>query len=309
MPPRLALTGASGFLGRRLAASLAARGWDVRALMRRPVPRDFWDGAAPECVIGDLADDAALARLADGAEVVVHAAGLIKARTRAEFFEVNASGAERMARAARGRMILVSSLAAREPSLSDYAASKRAGEDAARNVLGDRVTIVRPPAIYGPGDRAILPFFRLAAASPVLPVPAMPRARLALAYVDDAAREVADFAESPPCAGPFAMGGDRPEGYAWTEILAAVAAAVGRRPPTIPLPPALISAAGAVSETLAGLTGRAAVLTRGKARELRHPDWSVAPAEMAPNSDSWPRTGLGAGLARTVTWYRTSGWL
>jgi nucleoside-diphosphate-sugar epimerase len=256
-----------------------------------------------------LDDHEALSRLAGGAAVTIHAAGLIKARSRAEFFAVNADGAARVARAASGRVILVSSLAAREPRLSDYSASKRAGENAMREILAERLTILRPPAIYGPGDRATLGLFQLAASSPILPTPAAPAARLALAYVDDVVAEICAAAEAREGGGPYAIGGARPAGYGWREIMAAAAGAVGRDPVRIPLPMAVISAAGAAAGLAARLSGQAMIFGAGKARELRHPDWSVRADELAPWASATPKTDLDAGFARTVAWYRARGWL
>jgi len=310
----VALTGATGFLGRRLAPALAARGWKVRALARAPVSDHEWNGAAPEWVRGDLADGEALGRLVEGADLTIHCAGLIKARDRAAFFAVNADGAACVARAAQvsrtsGRVILISSLAAREPQLSDYAASKRAGEEAMREILAERLTILRPPAIYGPGDQATLGLFQLAASSPVLPVPAAPAARLALAYVDDVAAEIRAAAEARAGSALYAIGGARPGGYGWGEIMSGAAAAVGRDPVRLSLPMGVISAAGALADVAARLSGRAMIFGAGKARELAHPDWSVAEAELAPWALARVATELGAGFARTVSWYRAKGWL
>src|SRR5665213_1536813 len=163
-----AVTGATGFLGRRLVPALVASGWRVRVLVRRTPPGDLWEGCGPELVAGDLGSLAALDTLTAGADVLIHGAGLIKAARRSDFFAVNAEGARNAARAApAGGLLLVSSLAAREPRLSDYAASKRAGEELALAVAGPRLTIVRPPAIYGPGDRETLALFRLAGRSPI----------------------------------------------------------------------------------------------------------------------------------------------
>jgi nucleoside-diphosphate-sugar epimerase len=310
----VALTGATGFLGRRLAPALAARGWKVRALARGPVSEGDWDEAMPQWVRGNLADSEALGRLVEGADLTIHAAGLIKAVSRAAFFAVNVDGAACVARAAQvsrasGRVILISSLAAREPQLSDYAASKRAGEDAMREILAQRLVTLRPPAIYGPGDQSTLGLFQLAASSPVLPVPAAPAARLALAYVDDVVAEICAAAEAGAGGGLYAIGGARPAGYGWGEIMSQAAQAVGREPFRLPLPMGVISAAGAVADVAARLSGRAMIFGSGKARELAHPDWSVSKAELAPWAVTVEATDLGAGFARTVSWYRAQGWL
>jgi nucleoside-diphosphate-sugar epimerase len=169
--PVAALTGATGFLGAHLVRALSDAGFSVRVLARREPSPPGWGEVQPHIVAGDLSDPAALAKLVEGAAVVVHAAGAIKAADLTGFMAVNRDGTERLARAcpSDAAFILVSSLAARSPELSAYAASKRAGEIVAIDVLGERVTIVRPPAIYGPGDRETLAIFDAAAKSPILP--------------------------------------------------------------------------------------------------------------------------------------------
>ena len=312
--PVAALTGASGFLGRRLAQLLDRDGWRVRALVRRPLDMALWDGPTPELVEGHLADGASLRQLVAGAELVIHCAGAVSARDRTGFFAANATGAGNMAEAVAAaapaaHMVLVSSLAAREPQLSDYAASKRAGEQAAQNALpADRLTVIRPPAIYGPGDRATLDIFRLAARSPVLPILAAPGARLALAHVDDVAAEILRQGGNPTTQGIFAIGGARPDGYGWREIMSAAAEAIGRQPRLIPIAPWALSTAGQVLGLAGAVVGQAPMLSPGKVREMLHPDWSVSPQELA--SQALPaHFDLQAGFADTVAWYRAKGWL
>jgi nucleoside-diphosphate-sugar epimerase len=306
--PLAAVTGATGFVGRRLVFALTSAGWRVRVLLRHS-GAGLWVNADTEVVRGDLDDPEALEALARGATVVIHAAGLIKAKNRAAFFHVNAEGARRMAQAVgEGRMLLISSLAARSPGLSDYAASKRAGEEAARSVLDERLTVLRPPAIYGPGDRETLGLFRLAGASPCLPTPGSASARLALAHVDDVAASVLARLDGLWEPGVFAVGGARPEGYGWREIFETASAAMGRRAILAPVPDALIQAAAAASEAAARLRGEPAIFTRGKARELLHADWSVSATELPPGPP--PRSvALRPGFEGTVAWYRQAGWL
>ncbi|MGH7023775.1 MAG: NAD-dependent epimerase/dehydratase family protein [Caulobacteraceae bacterium] len=306
--PVAALAGATGFLGGRLARLLLARGWRVRALARRPAGKTALSSEGCETILGDLDNVEALARLVDGAAVTVNCAGLIKARDRASFFAVNRDGAARMAAATSGRHVLVSSLAAREPGLSDYAASKRAGEEAARAAAGGRLAIVRPPVIYGPGDRETLALFRMAGRSPLAPIPGQPAARLVLAHVDDVAEAIVDLMERPDLDGVYAVGGDRPAGYAWREIMAAAWAAMGRAPRFARLPSWSVWAAARLSETAAPFRGAPPIFTRGKAREMLHVDWAVHAGELAPGG---PTAGysLEAGFADAVRWYRHAGWL
>ena len=125
----VALTGGTGFVGAALIRELSAMGCRLRLLVRRPLESGFPDGVEP--MIGSLEESASLSRLVEGADAVVHAAGAIKAIDETVFERVNRDGAAAMAEAATAagvrRFVLISSIAARSPLLSAYAASKRAG--------------------------------------------------------------------------------------------------------------------------------------------------------------------------------------
>lgn len=304
----VAVTGGTGFLGRRLVYRLHATGWRVKILARDPANAARWDGRAPDIVIGSLEDADSLSRLMYGVDAVVHAAGLIKARSRFEFFAVNDGGARRVAVAAGGRrLILVSSLAAREPALSDYAASKRAGENSVQAITGGRATILRPPAIYGPGDRETLLLFK-AALGPLVIAPNRPTARVAVAEVDDVASIIVDLLNVNTAVGTVTIGGERPAGYGWPELIRTAATAVGGRPAIITAPPWALKAAGFTSEAIGRWRGSPEIFTLGKAREALHLDWSVSTSEQGITSTR-TYTKLDDGFARSVRWYRAHGWL
>jgi nucleoside-diphosphate-sugar epimerase len=304
---KVAVTGATGFLGRHLVRALAAQGDAVTVLARRPPAEPLWPAAEVTVVEGALDRPETLQRLCAGADVVVHGAGLIKARSRADFFEANRDGSARLAEACGpAPMVMISSLAAREPGLSHYAASKRAGEEAARAVLGERLTVMRPPAIYGPGDVETLALFKAVARGPVAPL-LHPAARVAMIHVADTARQIAAMARAPVPGATLTLSDARPDGYAWTEIADAAAEAVGRRPPRVRIPELLIHGAALVSGAIGGISG-APMLTPGKARELLHRDWSVPPEERWTAAPE-PQFTLNSGFADTVRWYRDKGWI
>ncbi len=311
--PMVAVTGASGFIGRHLVVALAQAGWRTRLLLRREPDEPQWSSLRPQVVIGALDDGAALARLVDGADAVIHLAGLIKAARRSQFFAVNRDAAAALARtvqrlAPAAHFLHVSSLAAREPTLSDYAASKRAGEDAVRNILGPRATVLRPPAVYGPGDRETLLLFRLARQRWV-PLLGPQDAVIAMIHVRDLVRLIVARVGAPPYGELLTAADDRPEGYRWTELLGAAARAVDNPIPRfIQAPHSLLDGIALLGD-LARMAGSCSMLSSQKLRELRHLDWSVSSAELVRPTDLAPRFDLDAGFADAVAWYRHSGWL
>jgi nucleoside-diphosphate-sugar epimerase len=310
----VAVTGATGFLGLHLVAALARQGAHVRILTRRDPVHDLWRDLALDVVPGGLESASALEHLVIGADTVVHGAGLIKAQNRAQFMRTNRDGTRAIAEATgryapNARFVAISSLAAREPQLSDYAASKRAGEDAARAAFAgmpQNLVIVRPPAIYGPWDRETLAIFK-AAAQPVVPL--FGNGRAAIVHVAAAAAALARLAMGEGEAGLYALSDSRPEGYTMRELLGAAAQAMGTHPRFLSLPDGVLTTAGRASEWWGRLTGIAPIFTTGKAREMLHADWSVSAAERLPAAFYQENIGILPGFHETVEWYRKAKWL
>ncbi len=311
MAPLAALTGGTGFVGRHIARALVAQGWRLRLLARRDPVDPLWSRLQPEVVLGDLSAAEPLRRLCRGADAVVHAAGLVKAADAAAFDVVNAAGALSMARTAdevapEAAFVLVSSLAARAPHLSAYAASKRGGEIAVGEVLDGRAWIVRLPALYGPEDRQTLPLFRAAAASPWLPVLGA-GVRLPFLHVEDAAAALAALAAIRSRGGERELSDERPNGYSLAEVMTAAGRASGRRPSLVRIPPVAMRALGLAGD-LGWRLGAAPIMTSGKVRELLDGAWAMASTARGDELPS-PRFGLVDGFQDTADWYRAAGWL
>ena len=300
---RLAITGGTGFVGARLVDAAIAGGHAVRALTRRPMP----ERAKITWVRGALEDRAALDELAESAEAVIHVAGVLNGRTAADFDAANVDGTKAVLDAARGagvgRFIHVSSLAAREPRLSLYGASKARSEELVATA-GLPYAIVRPPAVYGPGDRETLELFRMARLGVVM----LPAAgRLSLIHVDDLARLLLALAGSDAADGQIIEPDDgRAGGWSHKEFAQALGVAVGRRGISLAVPPALLRLAARADRLVRG--GKAK-LTEDRAAYFGHPDWVVDPARAAAPATWRPQIATPDGLAATAGWYRAQGWL
>ncbi len=308
----IALTGATGFVGGHLLRRLLERGHTVRALARQPQRlREAAKTGRLEIVAGDLRDASALDSLLAGADALVHVAGLVKARQRREFFEVNAEATERLmleaARRGVPRVVHVSSLAAREPALSSYARSKRAGEEAALTALGGQVVVVRPPAVYGPGDEATLGLIDQLSRRRGL-VPGRRDMRFSLLHVRDLAEALMRLATSEVAGGEVLEIDDgRDGGYSWDD-LAAVAAAALKRPVRLHcLPRPLVAAAGTAAEALAGVLGRAFMLNREKVNELYHHDWVARSPKVQERLDWTPALQFAQGFPDTLQYWCAQG--
>lgn len=304
----VAVTGTTGFVGPHLVSALARRGLGIRLLVRRWSPLPSLAGVEAEIVLGDLADEAALQRLVDGADTVIHAAGLIKARQPADFMAVNREGTARLsALAPQARFILLSSLAAREPQLSAYAESKRMAEQAVAGRTGAWLA-VRAPAVYGPGDRETLTYFK-AATRGFAPRPQLDDARLALIHVADLAEALAMAVDHPPPDSVYEIDDGQEGGYGYGDMAAAAGAALGRGVWSLPVPRAAMEVVGWANGLRHALGRAPQILTRAKVRELFHPDWAVHDRRLAATIDFRPRYDLRAGFRDTILWYRQNKWL
>ena len=302
--PILAITGGTGFVGATLVRHAAMRGHKVRALTRKPQTSP----AKIEWVQGALDRPDSLARLVEGADAVIHVAGAINARDRAAFEECNVVGTLNMIEAAKEagvrRFIHVSSLAAREPDLSDYGWSKARSEQVV-GLSGLDWTIVRPPAVFGPGDTEMLDLFRMARRGIAL----VPSGRMSAIYVDELARLLVTLAADHGASirQIYEPDDGRPTGWSHRSFARAVARAVGRQRLSTVATPALLLKAGGRLDKL--VRRSRAKLTPDRARYIAHPDW-VATEGACPPAALWrPERDTDDALAETVRWYRREGWL
>jgi 2-alkyl-3-oxoalkanoate reductase len=308
----VAVTGGTGFIGRCIVLRLLLDGWRVRALARR------WDAglsdAGAEVILGTLEDPARLRALVRSADAVVHCAAAIRARSKEAFVRVNHDGTLRLAEAIVAeprppRLLLMSSLAARAPEVSPYAATKRMAEEGVRRTLRDRAEfcILRPPAVYGPGDRATLPIFRQIQKGLLL-VPAGD-SRFSLLYVEDLAEIVARLLGATRWHGEVIEPDDGRGGYCWTDLARIAGEHLHRRVRTVPVPWVALWLPTALAEAIGVVLRRAPMMTLGKLRELYHADWVCQAGSGAFAAAAPARVAFDNGFATTLAWYRQRGWL
>ena len=301
----LAMTGATGFVGGATLRHAIDAGWHVRALTRRPQP----EREGVTWIAGALDKPDSLTEMAAGSDAVMHIAGVVNVPTRAAFEAGNAIATSHVIDAAHGasvsRFIHVSSLAAREPGLSNYGWSKERAEVIVQGSSLDW-TIVRPPAVFGPGDTEMLDLFRMARRGIAL-LP--PTGRMSAIYVDDLARLLVALAadRNTGIGSIYEPDDGKPTGWSHRSFARAIGRAVGRsHVATLAIPEAVLKAGGRI-DTL--VRRSRAKLTPDRARYIAHPDW-VATAGAHPPADLWrPEYDTDDALAETVRWYRREGWL
>ncbi|MFT3987624.1 NAD-dependent epimerase/dehydratase family protein [Aestuariivirga sp.] len=301
-----AMTGATGFAGRHAVSEFLSREHSLRVLVRDPARADL--PAAVQVVPGGLESAEALRSLVAGADAVVHLAGSISAVRREDYFRVNEAGTAAVAEAARDagmkRFVHISSLAAREPELSDYGASKWAGEEAVKRAASQMpLLIIRPPAVYGPGDRATLPLLKSLISNPAI-IPSSPHSRFSLIHVHDLARLIADAAESP-VTGLAELSDGTVGGYTWSDLIRISSEVEGRAIQPLFLPRGFVQMVALAADGVARITGKPGMVSRSKVGELYHHDWVSAPGPLALSD---PIT-FARGFPETLKWYRDAGWL
>ncbi|MEO5612061.1 MAG: NAD-dependent epimerase/dehydratase family protein [Sphingomicrobium sp.] len=298
---KLAITGATGFVGSRLIDNALAAGHQVRALTRRSMEAR----TNVDWVAGALDQPTALNELVAGADTVIHVAGVLTGRTAPDFDRANVDGTQAMLSAAKAagvsRFVHVSSLAAREPLLSLYGASKAKSEGLVAG-SGLSLAIVRPPAVYGPGDKETLELFKMAKLGVVL-LP--PKGRLSLIHVDDLARLLLALAESTVSGKTFEPD-DGHGGWSHKELAQALGSAIGHRNISLSVPPGMLKLAARADRLL---RGDKAKLTPDRAAYFSHPDWVADPSRAPPPAIWQPNIKTDQGLAATARWYREQDWL
>lgn len=270
------LTGATGFIGQRLQSALISRGYRVEALVRPSSVNRAQLNRGVTLLAAELNDSEKLVAALRRADAIIYCAGTVRGSTLEDFKAANIDGVSSLVASIQQAaldipFLLLSSLAASRPQVSDYSNSKFLGEQVLVQSAGFPWTILRPTAVYGPGDREMLPILRLARKGIVTPTG--PRGqRISLVYVDDVASACITWLQHwQHCQRQiFDLDDGHPGGYSWREI---AEISSGGRHLSVRIPTWFLSVAARLNLHSSRLLGRAPMLTPGKVRELTQPDW------------------------------------
>ena len=317
------VTGGTGFVGSHLIEALQQRGHTVRAMARSSARAEALGLRGVEWLPGDLGDQTALRQAAEGVDVIYHVAGLIAARTEADFFEVNSEGTRRLLEAAAptgARFVLVSSLAAGGPTLpgrpltgdepprpvTRYGRSKLAGEAVVK--AGPLPwTIIRPPAVYGPRDHEFFRLFKSASLG-VAPIFGAGDQEMSLVFGPDLAEAIAEAGASPAAIGHSYYASHRVV-TTHAGFVRTIASVMGHRVRVVRIPVPVGRGALHLSGAIANLMNRPTVLNADKANEIFQPAWTCDPVNLERDVGWRAAHDLEAGVARTLEWSRQAGWL
>ena len=320
------VTGANGFIGSRVCRLLFDSGYAIRIICRETSDLSLLKDIPYSKMIADITYPESLRGAIQGVDFIIHLAGLIAARNEAAFLKVNEQGTLNLLNAVRTfnprlqKFLLVSSVSAGGPApgvarreddppapITAYGRSKLAGETACAPFFEQiPITIIRPPAVYGPGDRAILKLFRMAARG-FRPYLGGGRNRVQMVFVDDLARAIKIALESNRGRGETYVIAES-QAYAVREMLDLIGNIAGKRGigVSVPLWIAMIAALG--SEIIGRLLGKPPIFSREKVRELTV-DWRFDVTKARTELGFETAVDFRTGAKVTLDWYRHQGWL
>lgn len=298
---KIGMTGATGFIGTHLLKAFLSKNYDVYALQNK-TKTDLLP--AENIVNGSLTDIESLENFVKKVDVIIHAGGIVKAKNKEGFFAINTEGtrllAEISAKHKIKKFLHVSSLAAREPSLSNYARSKYLADVILSRTQGLRYDIIRPPAVYGPGDNALLNILRPLKYN--LGFKPKGEHRFSLIHVTDLVGAIVAWVEAEKTTSQIYTVSDKnaAKGYDWGTVIKLCSQAMGqdKHPFIVPVPKTIMLAISLIAKHYDPF------LSAGKVHELYHPDWTCDHTALCKETGWRPSISAQSGLSETIHAYK-----
>lgn len=304
MQRTVALTGISGFIGQAIAHHLCQAGVKVRGLIRTSKKIASLEHPDITLINGNLDNRESLNRLVEGCSSLINCAGAIRGYKKDDFSPTNIRGVDNLLQVCLSqplppKFIHLSSLAAREPALSPYAWSKREGELIIQQQAQTLPWIIlRPPAVYGPNDEALLPLFKLARKGIAIQLGTRD-AKFSLIHVQDLADVTLRCIESHNTRSKtFDVDDGLSGGYSWESVFRVLNPHMKIH---LQISPTLLWLLGKSNEVFSRLLRYAPLFTTGKVAELRHHDWVCDSLDSRQQLDWTPQIPLEEGLRRLFT--------
>lgn len=327
-PGKVLVTGATGFVGSHLVDRLLERRSDVRCLVRKSSNLRYVKDSKLELSYGGLDDSTDWDEALADVSVIYHVAGATFARRAQDYYTVNHQGTEALLAAAVKRrdqikkFVYISSLAAVGPArdgvpvdeetvpspITPYGRSKLMAEEAVR-VVSELlpVTIVRPPAVYGPRDYGVFEFFK-AVKGGMFPMIGRGDKRLSLVHARDLVDGIVLAGESEASIGRTYFISSEDD-YSMRAVADLVAALMRRRLRAFAIPRPLAYGVALAAEAAAAVMGKPPVINRDKVTELSQTGWTCSIERAKGELGYSPQIPLEEGLRETIAWYKSEGWL
>jgi nucleoside-diphosphate-sugar epimerase len=316
------ITGATGFIGSHLTEALLKQGFEVACLVRDTSNLRYLEGLNVKFLKGDCTAPESLAASVKNVDYIFHIAGLTKARSEDDFFNVNVKGTDNIVKAtinnntALKRFFYLSSLAAVGPSrngrplkedcepkpVSVYGRTKFEGEKIVYEHRGELpVTIVRPPAVYGPRDRDLLIFFKMVKSGLI---PYWGKSYYSFIYVEDLISGIILSTLSGDAEGEIFFMSDG-NVYSTDDVIDAISDALQKKPIKLSIPKFIMPFLGYLSEKLKGVS----IINTDKVKEMKYSHWICDTAKAVSKLNFMPKIKINEGAKWTADWYRIHRWL
>jgi len=325
---KILITGSNGFIGSHLVERLLDQGHQVLCLVRKTSRLTWLENLPVELKYGDVADFDSLVDIVPGTDYIYHLGGVLRTSKKSEFYRINYQGTRNLLEACRvqhlklQRFVYISSQAAAGPGrdgtpvtekdtpkpISNYGKSKRLAEQA---VLKYQqyfpITIIRPPAVYGPRDDDVLAFFKYIKFR-IKPLLGARERMVSVIYVHDLVRGIKLAAEHPAGKNEIFFMANK-EHYSWLQIEDTIARVMDRKAITVRFPEFVLDLMAIFGEQVAHISKNANLINRDKAIELKQNCWLIDPSKAEQKLGFVAEVPLETGLRETYHWYREQGWL